>query len=40
FLPGSPPPGAWIDEALVIWVLLALVGAMGLYMLTWYRRSD
>ncbi len=40
FLPGSPPPGAWIDEALVIWVLIALVGAMGLYMLTWYRRSD
>src|SRR5271154_4308262 len=40
FLPGSPPPGAWIDEALVIWVLVALVGAMGLYMLTWYRRSD
>lgn len=40
FLPGSPPPGAWIDQALVIWVLLALVGAMGLYMLTWYRQSD
>src|SRR6185312_1211143 len=34
FLPGSPPPGAWIDQALVIWVLLALVGAMGLYMVT------
>jgi hypothetical protein len=40
FLPGAPPPGAWIDQALVIWVLIALVGAMGLYMLTWYRRSD
>jgi Domain of unknown function (DUF4436) len=40
FLPGSPPPGAWIDQALVIWVLIALVGAMALYMLTWYRRSD
>jgi hypothetical protein len=40
FLPGSPPPGAWIDEALVIWVLIALVGAMGLYMLTWYRKSE
>jgi hypothetical protein len=40
FLPGSPPPGAWIDQALVIWVLIALVGAMGLYMLTWYRKSD
>jgi len=40
FLPGSPPPGAWIDQALVIWVLIALVGAMGLYMVTWYRRSE
>ena len=40
FLPGSPPPGAWIDQALVIWVLMALVGAMALYMITWYRQSD
>ncbi|MBW0019371.1 MAG: DUF4436 domain-containing protein [Mycobacterium sp.] len=40
FLPGSPPPGAWIDQALVIWVLIALVGAMALYMLTWYRQSE
>jgi hypothetical protein len=40
FLPGSPPPGAWIDQALVLWVLIALVGAMAMYMLTWYRRSD
>jgi len=40
FLPGSPPPGAWIDQALVLWVLLALVGAMGMYMVTWYRQSE
>jgi hypothetical protein len=40
FLPGAPPPGAWVDQALVIWVLIALVGAMGLYMLTWYKQSD
>ncbi|MDT5349301.1 MAG: hypothetical protein QOH91_2588 [Mycobacterium sp.] len=40
FLPGSPPPGAWIDQALVIWVLMALVGAMAMYMVTWYRQSD
>jgi hypothetical protein len=40
FLPGAPPPGAWIDQALVLWVLIALVGAMGLYMVTWYRKSD
>ncbi|WP_445162007.1 DUF4436 domain-containing protein [Mycobacterium sp. Dal123C01] len=40
FLPGAPPPGAWIDQALVIWVLIALVGAMVIYMVTWYRRTD
>jgi hypothetical protein len=40
FLPGSPPPGAWIDQAIVLWVLLGLVGAMGMYMLTWYRQSE
>lgn len=40
FLPGAPPPGAWIDQALVIWVLLALVAAMGIYMVTWYKRTD
>jgi Domain of unknown function (DUF4436) len=40
FLPGSPPPGAWIDQALILWVLIALVGAMALYMVSWYRQSD
>jgi hypothetical protein len=40
FLPGAPPPGAWIDQALVIWVLIALVGAMAMYMVTWYRQSE
>jgi hypothetical protein len=40
FLPGSPPAGAWIDQALVLWVLIALVVAMILYFVTWYRRTD
>ncbi|GAB3005879.1 DUF4436 domain-containing protein [Mycobacterium bourgelatii] len=40
FLPGAPQPGAWVDQALVLWVLLGLVGAMGLYMFSWYRQSD
>lgn len=39
-LPGSPPPGSWIDEALVLWVLIALVAAMVIYVVTWARRSD
>ncbi len=37
FHPGAPPPGAWIDQALVIWALIAQVGDMGLYMVTWGR---
>ncbi len=40
FLPGSPPAGAWVDQALVIWVLVALVVAMILYFVSWYRRTD
>ncbi|MBO0678598.1 DUF4436 domain-containing protein [Mycolicibacterium sp. S2-37] len=40
FMPGAPPPGAWIDQILVLWVLLALTGAMVLYFVAWYRRSD
>ncbi|SON58834.1 hypothetical protein MSIMFI_00312 [Mycobacterium simulans] len=40
FLPGAPPPGAWVDQALVLWVLIALVAAMAMYMVTWYRQSD
>jgi Domain of unknown function (DUF4436) len=40
FLPGTPPPGAWIDQALVIWVLIALVAAMAVYMISWYRQSE
>lgn len=40
FMPGAPPPGAWIDQVLVLWVLLALTGAMVLYFMAWWRRSD
>lgn len=40
FLPGSPPAGAWVDQALVLWVLIALVVAMILFFVTWYRRTD
>jgi hypothetical protein len=39
-LPGSPPFGAWVDQALVLWVLVALVVAMTLFVITWYRQSD
>jgi hypothetical protein len=40
FLPGSPPAGAWIDQALVLWVLIALVVAMMLFFVAWYKRTD
>jgi hypothetical protein len=40
FLPGSPPAGAWVDQALVLWVLIALVVAMVIFFVTWYRQAD
>jgi hypothetical protein len=39
-LPGAPPPGSWIDQAIVQWVLIALVTAMSLYIFAWVRRGD
>jgi Domain of unknown function (DUF4436) len=39
-LPGAPPPGAWIDQALVLWVLIALIVAMALYIVAWHRHSE
>ena len=39
-LPGAPPPGSWIDQAIVQWVLIALVTAMSLYIIAWVRQGD
>jgi hypothetical protein len=39
-LPGNPPPGSWVDEAIVLWVLIALTSAMVIYVFAWWRRSD
>lgn len=39
-LPGSPPAGSWIDQAVVIWVLIALATAMVVYVIAWYRESE
>ncbi|GAB3006621.1 DUF4436 domain-containing protein [Mycobacterium bourgelatii] len=36
-LPDSPPFGAWVDVMIVIWVIVALVTAMGLYVSCWWR---
>jgi hypothetical protein len=39
-LPGAPPPGAWIDVGLVLWVIVALVTAMLMAVISWYRQVD
>jgi hypothetical protein len=39
-LPGAPPPGAWIDVALVLWVLVALVTAMVMAVVSWWKQVD
>lgn len=36
-LPGSPEFGSWIDLTIVLWVLVALVVAMLLYIVAWWR---
>jgi hypothetical protein len=36
-LPGSPPFGAWVDVTIVLWVIVALVVAMLLYIACWWR---
>ena len=39
FLPGSPPAGAWIDAVIVLWVIVALVGALVVYVMAWARQD-
>lgn len=39
-LPGSPPYGSWIDQAVVLWVLIGLVGAMALFLFGWWQQRD
>jgi Domain of unknown function (DUF4436) len=39
-IPGAPPPGSWIDQAIVQWVLIALVTAMSLYIFAWVWQGD
>jgi hypothetical protein len=39
-LPGSPPYGSWIDQAVVLWVLIGLVTAMTIFVSAWWRHRD
>jgi hypothetical protein len=38
-LPGSPAFGSWIDLTIVLWVLVALVVSMLLYITAWWRAT-
>ncbi len=37
FLPGSPPIGSWIDFLVVLWVIVALITGLTIYVLAWNR---
>jgi Domain of unknown function (DUF4436) len=39
-LPGSPTFGSWIDLTIVLWVLVALVVSMLLYIAAWWRATS
>jgi Domain of unknown function (DUF4436) len=39
-LPGSPPYGSWVDQAIVLWVLIALVVALALFLFGWWQQRD
>jgi hypothetical protein len=39
-LPGSPAFGSWIDLTIVLWVLVALVVSMLLYIAAWWRSTS
>ena len=39
-LPGSPAFGSWIDLTIVMWVLVALVVSMLLYIAAWWRATS
>ncbi|WP_185981860.1 DUF4436 family protein [Skermania sp. ID1734] len=36
-LPGTPPPGAWVDRLVVLWVLGGLIVAMAIYVRCWWK---
>lgn len=39
-LPGGPPFGSWIDQAVVLWVLIGLVSGMTLFLIAWWRNRE
>jgi hypothetical protein len=39
-LPGSPPYGSWIDQAVVLWVLIGLIAAMSMFLFGWWQQRE
>jgi hypothetical protein len=37
FFPGSPPIGSWVDILVVLWVIVALVVGLAIYVAAWNR---
>ncbi|MEA9986438.1 DUF4436 family protein [Subtercola sp. RTI3] len=37
FLPGAPPVGSWIDFVVVLWVIVALISGIVVYVIAWMR---
>jgi hypothetical protein len=38
FLPGAPPPGSWVDQAIVLWALIVLIVAMIMFIVAWRKQ--
>ncbi len=38
-LPGAPPIGVWMDFVVVLWVLLAIMAGLALFITAWLRRT-
>ncbi|MCX2712270.1 DUF4436 domain-containing protein [Mycolicibacterium sp. J2] len=36
-LPDAPPMGTWVDVTVVLWVVVALVASMSIYIACWWR---
>jgi hypothetical protein len=36
-LPDAPAMGTWIDVTVILWVIVALVASMALYVVSWWR---
>ncbi|WP_353620037.1 DUF4436 family protein [Mycolicibacterium sp. ELW1] len=39
-LPDAPTIGNWIDVTVILWVIVALVTSMALYIVCWWRHLN